>query len=315
MGHKRILTWIVVIGAGVVALGGLFIFGWEKVVPQKNNSLLKPSEKIIGESKSGESEASAIIPKGSLFTGPLPWEASVDFLRFKEKHGELVRMAAFRTVLPDPLPGEEFNVHLAAERLSGTVIQPGEIFSQNQRLGPYTASRGFRKGPTYMGSNIIESYGGGVCKIASTLYNVVVYSNLQVIERHPHGMTVPYVPPGQDATVSFGNRDFRFMNNTVSPIIIWSMAEGNTLYISIYGKSTPPKVIWHHRTLNQEQYYPVYRFNPSLPKGEKKVIIPGSNGLTVKSWVTIQKEVGRVEIKDMGISYYRPMVEVIEQNP
>ncbi|MHB1127634.1 MAG: VanW family protein [Bacillota bacterium] len=307
MNQTRIWSWIASIGAAAL-LGGLLILSWEYV--NQDNAFLKPSQNIIEGSDDRE-----VSLNGSPFSGLLPWEASIDFLLFKEKHGEIVRMAAFRTHLPDPLPGEEFNVRLAADRLSGTIVQPGEIFSQNHRLGPYTASKGFKKGPTYVGNTISESYGGGVCKIASTLYNVVVYSNLQVIERHPHGMTVPYVPPGQDATVSFGSLDFRFRNTSGSPVIIWSMAVDNTLYMAFYGKIAPPRITWHHRTLAQEKHKRVFRFNPSLPKGQAKITMPGSDGLAVKSWITIYKDGGQVEIKDMGISYYRPLTEIIEHNP
>jgi hypothetical protein len=111
-------------------------------------------------------------------------------------------------VLKDPLPGEESNVHLAAKILSGAIVNPGEIFSQNERIGPYSESRGFQKGPTYNGSKLSTTIGGGVCKIASTLYNAAILSNLPIVERHPHGMPVPYVPYGQDATVSYGKIDF-----------------------------------------------------------------------------------------------------------
>ncbi|WP_238472951.1 VanW family protein [Desulforamulus profundi] len=97
---------------------------------------------------------------------------------------------------------------------------PGKIFSQNNTIGPYTSYKGYQTGPTYAGCNVTRTVGGGVCKIASLLYNVATLSDLKVIMRSPHSMTVPYVSPGQDATVFYGVKDFRFINDTEGPVVI-----------------------------------------------------------------------------------------------
>ena len=92
--------------------------------------------------------------------------------------------------------------------------------------------------------------GGGVCKIATTLYNLAVLSNLEVIERHNHSMPVNYVPYGQDATVAYGVKDLRFKNTTENSILIWAEMIGNRLYMGFYGSEKPPKVIWNHEVSN-----------------------------------------------------------------
>jgi vancomycin resistance protein VanW len=222
-------------------------------------------------------------------------------------------MSSFQTTLPDPLPGEEYNVALAADILAGTVIQPSKIFSANQTVGPYNSRRGFREGPTYLGTKLIKTTGGGVCKIASTLYNVVTLANLKIIERRQHGMLVPYVPPGQDATVSEGNKDFKFKNNTLNPIIIWADTKENTLYMAIYGGIKPPKVTWHHKILNRQDFKTSYRYNRNLKPGEEKVVLDGAEGMTVKNWLTIEDPNGTIVKKDLGVDYYRPMLRIIER--
>ncbi|HZX21418.1 MAG TPA: VanW family protein, partial [Clostridia bacterium] len=123
----------------------------------------------------------------------LPWENDLKFIETQKKNETDVLLAAYVTVLRDPLPGEEYNVHLAASSLAGIVVQPGYVFSQNSSIGPYVESRGYKKGPTYVGSRVTTTVGGGVCKIASTLYNVSILSNMAIVERHNHGMPVPYV--------------------------------------------------------------------------------------------------------------------------
>jgi vancomycin resistance protein VanW len=259
----------------------------------------------------------AINDTNGLKSGPvtsLPWENSEDFIRAKGNAGTPVLMAAYRTVLRDPLPGEEENVHLAARMLAGTVLEPGTVLSQNQTIGPYIEEKGFKKGPTYIGPKLTTTIGGGVCKIASTLYNVVILSNLQVVERHCHSMPVPYVPYGQDATVSYGNKDMKFKNDSNSPILVWAKGIDNVLYIAFYGREEAPKVDWNHETLNVQKAQINYNINPNLPAGSEKVVLEGMDGASIKSWVTITYPDGRVETKNLGVSNYRPFDSLIEKN-
>lgn len=250
-------------------------------------------------------------------SGPVttvPWETDSNFKNKQKDTGAKVRMAAYRTVLRDPLPGEEQNVHLAARLLTGTVLQPGQVFSQNHAIGPYTRARGFQIGPVYNGSEVKTTIGGGVCKIASTLYNVTVLCNLPVIERTAHIMPVPYVPHGQDATVSYGVNDFKFKNDLPYPILIWAQGVDNILYMAFYGQSQPPKVEWHHRFLQRQKAPTIYRQNPSLSKGEEKTMVKGMDGAVVKSWVTITNKDGSSTTKQLGISSYKPMPNIIEKD-
>ena len=241
----------------------------------------------------------------------VPWEEDETFFKTKMRNDTNVLMAAYRTVLRDPLPGEEDNVHLAARMLRGIVIQPGQIFSQNTSIGPYTMERGFQKGPTYIGTRLTTTIGGGVCKIASTLYNVTVLCNLEIVERYNHTMPVPYVPYGQDATVAFGSRDFRFRNNTSTPIMIWAEGVENTLYIAFYGRFPAPVVVWEHETLEVRKATRNVSINPKLKPGEEKVVLEGMDGAVVKSWLYIKGQ-DWIQIRYMGVSDYKPMPYYIE---
>lgn len=257
------------------------------------------------------------IPQESLISGPvrdLPWDNNEYFLSSKEKNSTPILLAAYRTVLKDPLPGEEFNVHLAARLLAGTVIKPCEVLSQNLRLGPYTKEKGYREGPTYLGSRLVTTVGGGVCKIASTLYNVAILSNFKIVERYHHSMPVPYVPYGQDATVAYGVKDLKFSNNTKFPVMIWAQGIDNVLYIAFYGSVEPPRIEWHHEVLNKYKAPYIYKTNPNLQDGEEKIIVEGMDGAVVKSWISIQNNDGSITTKQLGISNYSPMPHIIERN-
>lgn len=252
-------------------------------------------------------------PYSQPITGAIFWEDDEEFMRIRQDNNLFIRMGAFQTTLPDPLPGEETNVAIAADYIAGTLVEPNTVFSVLKAIAPFTPQRGYCKGPTYGGTQILHTIGGGVCKISTTVYNVAVLANLPVVERYNHSMLVPYVPPGQDATVWYPNKDLKFLNNTDNTLMIWADTVGNTLYMAIYGRVTPPKVTWHHKITNKRDFPTYYRYNPKLKPGAQRVIIPGAEGLTVKSWITIQYNQEDIQTKNLSTDYYRPMPRVIER--
>lgn len=254
------------------------------------------------------------IPETSGPISNFPWRNDSDFLKAKEKYNTPILMAGFCAVLKNPLPGEEYNVRLASEKIKGQIINPSKIFSQNSTIGPYTKSKGFKDGASYISGNIQMTEGGGVCKIATTLYNLAALANLEIIERHNHSMPINYVPYGQDATVAYGIKDFRFKNDTESNILIWSQMVGNRLYMGFYGISNSPKVMWNHEITNITKPSVKYIKNSNLKPGEMVTMLNGMDGATVKSTVTITQNDGSFSIKNMGISYYSPLSQVIEIN-
>lgn len=246
----------------------------------------------------------------------LPWffnypKRLVELRQEMDAHNLVV---AFRTILPDPLFGEEENIAIAANYVAGTVISPGDIFSVNHAIGPYTTKRGYGEGPTYIGTRIVGTVAGGVCKIASTLYNVVVGADLQIIERHPHSMLVPYVPPGRDATVAWGTKDFRFKNNKNTPIVLWAESTEGILYIAMYGQFTPPQVRWCHKELHRQPTWTIKQTNPNLPKGTTRRI-EGADGVSVQTWLQVTYPGKLSDRRPLGTDYYRPLPHIIEVGP
>lgn len=254
------------------------------------------------------------IPEISGIVTNMPWKNDEDFLDAKEEFKTPILMAGFCAVLKNPLPGEEHNVALAAKSVNGEVIKPSKVFSQNQRIGPYTELRGYKKGSSYIGGNIIMTEGGGVCKIATTLYNLSVLSDLEIIERNYHSMPINYVPYGQDATVAYGFKDFSFKNTTNGNILIWSRLIGNRLYMGFYGSEYSPTVIWNHELSDIVKPSVKYVKNTNLAIGEMKTKIIGMDGAKVESTVTVSYKDGTVAIKKMNLSNYLPLPELIEIN-
>jgi vancomycin resistance protein YoaR len=136
------------------------------------------------------------------------------------------------------------NLRLAATRIHGTVLKPGEIFSYNQAVGHRTQQEGFRMAPVILDGKLVPDWGGGVCQVSSTLYNAVLLADLDIVERSNHGRAIGYVPLGFDATVVDDQIDFKFKNNLAHPIVLYSTITDTELVFSILGdaKDAPPPI-------------------------------------------------------------------------
>lgn len=132
-------------------------------------------------------------------------------------------------------PDRTTNLRLASNKINGTVIMPGETFSFNKVVGRRTAAAGYKEAAIFSDGQVTDGLGGGICQITSTLYNSVVFANLEITSRRNHMFVPSYVTGGRDATVVYGSTDFRFKNSRSYPIKIISSVEGGVATVSIYG--------------------------------------------------------------------------------
>ena len=130
------------------------------------------------------------------------------------------------------------NLQLAAEKINGTVLMPGETFSYNQVVGERTIAAGYKEAPIYVSGEVVDGLGGGICQITSTLYNAVLYANLEIVERSNHQFVPSYVTASRDATVVYGSIDFKFKNNRNYPIKLVCSVSGGIAKFDIYGLRT-----------------------------------------------------------------------------
>lgn len=127
-------------------------------------------------------------------------------------------------------PKRTTNLKLACKAINGTIIQPGEVFSFNGVVGERTAAKGYKEATIFTGSSSTsESLGGGVCQVASTMFNAALIGNLEIVERYQHSQRVAYCPLGRDAAIYWGSENFRFRNTTNYPIKIVMKCENGKL--------------------------------------------------------------------------------------
>ena len=266
------------------------------------NISLDEAKQILSEEKD-EYEIPLKVLYPSVSTNDIGSEAFPDML------------SKFSTSFTSSNSNRSTNIRLAAQKINGTVLMPGETFSYNQVVGKRTAAAGFKPAPAYFGGEVVQEYGGGICQVSSTLYNAVLYANLEITERTNHGFKPSYVTPGLDATVSWGGPDFKFTNSRDYPIRISS---GKILKIYIYGlkRDTDYKVVLESKYVSTVYAKTTYKTDPSLASGETKVIQSGSNGCKTVAYKYLYDSNGTlVSTECLSRDTYNPHNKVIAVGP
>lgn len=205
------------------------------------------------------------------------------------------------------------NIRLVAQTIHGKVLAPGEVFSFNEVVGERSAARGYKSAHVYISGRIEDDFGGGICQVSSLLYNVALYSGLEIVERMNHQFTVSYVGLGTDATVSWGSVDFKFRNNTNYPLKIECDIQQNSVEIFFRGTNEHPgRTITIETKVEKEYPFSVIEEKVStLQPGQTVVKQAGMTGYYVTA-KRIFREGDKVEVETLNASWYNKLNKIIQ---
>ena len=195
-----------------------------EVIPHRNgiDFDLEEARKALSEEKE-EYVIDLIITEPEIHTNEIGEEAFPDLI------------SSFSTKYDETNVPRSKNLKIAMSKLNGVVVMPGEVFSYNKTLGKRTAADGYQNANGFAAGKVVPMLAGGICQISSTLYDAVLYANLNIVERHNHMFQATYVEPGKDATVVYGSLDFKFENTRKYPIMIKTSCKGGIAEIKIFG--------------------------------------------------------------------------------
>lgn len=131
------------------------------------------------------------------------------------------------------------NLSLAAGKVNGYVLLPGETFSYNTVVGERTIAAGYKSAAVYENGQVVQGLGGGICQISTTIFNAILFANLGIVELHNHQFVPSYVTAGRDATVVYGTKDFKFKNTRKYAIKIECTVSGGIAKCNIWGVKEP----------------------------------------------------------------------------
>lgn len=172
------------------------------------------------------------------------------------------------------LENRRTNIENGTEKLNGKVLYPGEELSVLESVTPFDEESGYAAAPSYEMGSVVDTYGGGICQVSTTLYLAVLRSELEVTERFNHSMLVNYVKPSMDAAIAEGSKDFKFKNNTDAPIYIQGYASNGELGFLVYGHETRDRenrtVTFESETTKTTDPNTQVREDSKLPFGQKE---------------------------------------------
>lgn len=193
-------------------------------------------------------------------------------------------------------PGRTRNLELACEAINGTVLNPGEVFSFNGIVGERTEEKGYQGATVYVeGGASAEELGGGVCQVASTIYYATLHLDLEQVWREPHMYKVDYVPFGMDATVYWGQIDYRFRNSLSHPMRIEANIDGGSVNITFYGvQETTNYVEMSYEILETIPWEEVEEVDETKPVGYREQAESPYTGYKVVTYKAIYDEDGNL---------------------
>lgn len=210
------------------------------------------------------------------------------------------------------------NIRLACVALNGTIVNPGQEFSFNDTTGARTEAKGYKPATAYLNGEVVQEPGGGVCQVSSTLYNAVIFAGLKTTERKAHSYEPSYVTPGEDAAVSYGGPDLKFVNNSDYPIAIKTSFANQELVISIYGvpviKEGGKVRMSSEKTSSIDPPAPVYEEDQTLQLDEEKVVKEGVPGSRWTTYLVVYEDGKEVSREFFHNSSYRGKSAIIKRN-
>ncbi len=241
-------------------------------------------------------------------------EAEVEVTKPKHSIEELkncnAKLGTFTTSYGSSSYSRSNNISNAAGKINGKVLYVGEVFSMLSTVTPFTKANGYYEAGSYAQGKVVDSIGGGVCQVSSTLYNAVLRAELEIVRRSNHSMIVSYVPISADAMISEGGgSDFKFKNNTDAPVYIEAYTAGKTVTFNIYGhetRSSSRTIKFENKILQKIQPgSDVITKDKSQPKSYRKVTQSSHIGYRAEYYKIIYENGVETKRVKVNSSYYK----------
>lgn len=223
-------------------------------------------------------------------------------------------LGTFTTDFGTSSAGRAQNVRNGASKINGTVLYPGDQFSVYEAVNPFTAENGYELAGSYENGTTVQTYGGGICQVSTTLYNAVIRAELSIDERFCHSMIVSYVKPSMDAAIAGTYKDLKFTNNYDFPIYIEGYTSGMQITFSIYGEETRDanrEVIFESETTSTTEPNVKFVTASDQPIGYVQQTQSAHTGYTAKLWKIVKENGVEVSRDPYNNSTYNASPKII----
>lgn len=202
------------------------------------------------------------------------------------------------------------NLRVAAEKIDGMILMPGEVFDFNDIVGERSLAGGFRPATVIAGGELVDGVGGGACQIAGTLHAAVFFAGLEVVDRNPHSRPSSYIKLGLDAAVSYPTLNFRFRNDKDFPVQVRIVVEGGFTRAQILGAEARERVSFVRRIDDFEAFGEREIEDPNLPAGVRVLTQRGVPGFSLTRFRVIRDPELHTARRERSEDSYPPTTQV-----
>ncbi len=202
-----------------------------------------------------------------------------------------------------------YNLRLAASKLDGTIVLPGEIFDFNATVGARDEAHGYRVAPVIAQGELVDGLGGGTCQISGTLHAAVFFAGLDIIERYPHSRPSWYIKLGLDATVAYPAINYRFKNSLPFPIVVHETVQDGVVRAEILGPERAHTVSYFRRIDEVLPFEEATRESERVPRGDKIVVQRGIPGFKTTGIRVVRR--GAHAVREKWATVYPPTNQIV----
>ncbi len=283
----------------------------EETIPAAGAALEDLEDIYFGSNSSGALDAAPVITVEST--------SVPDSISFEEalEYGIICAISSYTTEYTSDPSERQHNIHLAADLLNNSIVSAnGGTWSFNDITGDYDEEAGFQSAGAISAGEYVTSVGGGVCQVATTVFNAVYDSGFPVLERHNHSLYIASYPAGRDAAVAYDTLDLRWENDSASDVLLDMSYTDTSVTATIYGVSPEYQVSTQVGEWEEgDEYSTTTTVDDTLSVGESYVKTVGTNGRKISLVRTVTDKDGTILHQDTFASVYKPVNEVIVTGP
>ncbi len=203
-----------------------------------------------------------------------------------------------------------YNLRLAASKLDGTVLLPGEEFDFNRTVGPRDEANGYKVAAVIAQGELVDGIGGGTCQVSGTLHAAAFFAGLEISERNPHTRPSSYIYLGLDAAVSYPALNFKLRNNYDFPIVLHETVKHGQMRAEILGPEQTRTVTFFRRIDKILPFEVEERESDDIPKGKRVLTQRGVPGF--KATVFRVTRNGPYAVRRKTHNHYPPTTQIIK---
>lgn len=207
------------------------------------------------------------------------------------------------------LQARSYNLRLAASKLDGTVLLPGEEFDFNDVVGPRDEANGYKVATVIAEGELVDGIGGGTCQISGTLHGAAFFAGLSIVERYPHTRPSSYIKMGLDATVVYPTINFKLKNPFPFPVVLHETVKNGVVRAEILGPKRTRTVTLIRRIDSAIPYEEVERPDKTLPSGVRRLAQRGVAGFKLRRYRIVRE--GAHAVRERWDDTYPPTSQIV----